>query len=95
MNTRLTSSRKTRAAGPALAGIIAVAGLGMAVTSVAYIAGMFGLSSTFASQIVNAVQVGGVALAIVMGLLSGGIAAAVIGTARWAITAWGKKAAIA
>ncbi len=60
-----------------------------------YIAGMFGLSTAFAAQIVNAVSVGGLALSIVMGLLSGGIAAAVIGTARWAITKWGKQAAVA
>ena len=59
------------------------------------IAGMFGLSTAFAAQIVNAVSVGGLALSIVMGLLSGGIATAVIGTARWAITKWGKQAAVA
>ena len=56
---------------------------------------MFGLSTAFAAQIVNAVSVGGLALSIVMGLLSGGIATAVIGTARWAITKWGKQAAVA
>ncbi|MDQ0210557.1 uberolysin/carnocyclin family circular bacteriocin [Arthrobacter bambusae] len=72
-----------------------MAGLALASVSVMYIAGMFGLSSTFASQIVTAVEVGGIALAIVMGVLSGGIAAAVIATARWAILQWGKRAAIA
>lgn len=79
----------------AVAGALSVAGLVLASVSVMYIAGMFGLSSTFASQIVTAVEVGGIALAIVMGLLSGGIATAVIATARWAISALGKKAAIA
>ncbi|MCI0143865.1 uberolysin/carnocyclin family circular bacteriocin [Arthrobacter bambusae] len=74
---------------------VSVAGLALASVSVMYIAGMFGLSSTFASQIVTAVEVGGIALAIVMGVLSGGIAAAVIATARWAILQWGKRAAIA
>lgn len=67
----------------------------MASVSVMYIAGMFGLSSAFASQIVNAVEVGGIAFAIVMGVLSGGIAAAVITTARWAIFQFGKRAAVA
>ncbi|MCO4254639.1 hypothetical protein [Pseudarthrobacter cellobiosi] len=79
----------------AIAGAVSVAGLALASVSVMYIAGMFGLSSTFASQIVTAVEVGGIALAIVMGALSGGIATAVIVTARWAISALGKKAAIA
>lgn len=79
----------------ALAGGIGVVGLVLSSISVMYIAGMFGLSTALASQIVTAVEVGGIALAIVMGLLSGGVAAAVIGTARWAISALGKKAAIA
>lgn len=79
----------------AVAGAIGVAGLALASISVMYIAGMFGLSSAFATQIVTAVEVGGVALAIVMGLLTGGVAAAVIGTARWAVSALGKKAAVA
>lgn len=74
---------------------VSMAGLALASVSVMYIAGMFGLSTTFAAQIVSAVEVGGIALAIVMGVLSGGIAAAVIATARWAILQWGKRAAIA
>jgi len=78
-----------------LAGAVSVAGLVLASVSVMYIAGMFGLSSALASQIVNAVEVGGIALAIVMGVLSGGVAAAVIATARWAIFQFGKRAAIA
>jgi hypothetical protein len=78
-----------------LAGAVSVAGLVLASVSVMYIAGMFGLSSALASQIVNAVEVGGIALAIVMGVLSGGIAAAVIATARWAIFKFGKTAAVA
>jgi circularin A/uberolysin family circular bacteriocin len=63
--------------------------------SVMYIAGMFGLSTAFASQIVNAVSVGGWVLAVVMAAMSGGIAGAVVATARWAITRWGKTAAVA
>lgn len=94
MKSRFANTKTKRVTSVA-AVALAVVGLSMAVSSVAYIAGMFGLSSTLAGQIVSAVEVGGVALAIVMGLLSGGIAAAVIGTARWAIGALGKKAAIA
>ncbi|PID95977.1 MAG: hypothetical protein CSA84_07480 [Actinomycetales bacterium] len=60
-----------------------------------YIAGMFGLSSAFAAQIVNAVSVGGWVLAAVMAAISGGIASVVVATARWAIARWGKAAAVA
>lgn len=95
MNNRITPTAKRSVVVTVVAAAVALAGLGMASVSVAYIAGMFGLSSTLASQIVDAVSVGGIALAIVMGMLSGGVAAAAIGTARWAITALGKKAAIA
>lgn len=56
---------------------------------------MFGLSISFANQIITAVSVGGLLLSIVMAALSGGIAAVVIATARWAITKWGKAAAAA
>ncbi len=86
-----TSSKRSLVA----VGAVSAFGLAVASVSVMYIAGMFGLSTAFASQIVNAVAVGGWALAVVMGLLSGGIAAAVIATARWAITQWGKAAAVA
>lgn len=80
--------------------LVAAVGLGLVglvstTVGAMYIAGMFGLSTAFASQIVNAVQVGGWALAVVMALLSGGIAGTVVATARWAITKWGAKAAVA
>ncbi|PYI66949.1 hypothetical protein CVV68_12410 [Arthrobacter livingstonensis] len=60
-----------------------------------YVAGMFGISASLAGQIVSAVEVGGIALAIVMGLLSGGVGAAAVATARWAIARWGRNIAIA
>ncbi len=75
--------------------VVGVVGLLGASISVMYIAGMFGLSSSVASQIVNAVSVGGWVLSVAMALVSGGIAGAVVATARWAITKWGKKVAIA
>jgi len=70
-------------------------GLVGATFSVMYIAGMFGLSTAFASQIVSAIAVGGWVLAVVMAALSGGIAGVVVATARWAIAQWGKAVAIA
>lgn len=91
METATRASRRSIG----IAGVLGVAGLAMASISVMYIAGMFGLSTAFASQIVTAIEVGGIALAIVMGALSGGIATAVIATARWAVSALGKKAAVA
>lgn len=93
MDTSVTTKRSVGALGAAAA--LGLTGLLVASVSVMYIAGMFGLSHAFASQIVAAVEVGGVALAIVMGMLSGGIAATVIATARWAIARWGRNVAIA
>jgi len=90
-----SSQSGTSRAAVVVAGILSIAGLATATIGAMYIAGMFGLSTAFASQIVHAVEVGGIALAIVMGLLSGGIAGAVIATARTAIARWGEKAAIA
>lgn len=93
MDTSLKS--KGSAGSLAAAAALGIGGLLFASVSVMYIAGMFGLSTAFASQIVHAVEVGGIALAIVMGLLSGGIAATVIATARMAIARWGTAAAVA
>ncbi len=70
-------------------------GLVTASFSVMYIAGMFGLSTAFASQIIAAVSVGGWVLAVVMAAISGGIAGVVVATARWAISQWGKAVAVA
>jgi len=78
-----------------VAGLVSVVGLATAGISAMYIAGMFGLSMTFASQIIAAIAVGGWVLAVVMAAISGGIAAVVIATARWAIFQWGKTVAAA
>jgi len=74
---------------------LSVVGLVSATIGIAYIAGLFGLSTAFASQIINAVQVGGWVLAVVMAAISGGIAGTVVATAKWAIVKFGEKAAIA
>lgn len=89
MQTRISSRSIIAAA------TISAVGLTLGGAGVMYIAGMFGLSYQFASQIVDAVSVGGWVLAVVMGLLSGGTAAVIIGTAKWAIQALGRKVAIA
>ncbi|MFE2527578.1 uberolysin/carnocyclin family circular bacteriocin [Streptomyces sp. NPDC059382] len=91
----MSSFATKRTAGTAAAAaLISVIGLTFAGISVMYIAGMFGLSGSVATQIVNAVEVGGWVLAAAMALVSGGIAGTVVATAKWAITKWGKAVAI-
>lgn len=95
----LVQSRKKASTSRSIS-IITATALGMigavgTVFGAMYIAGMFGLSTAFASQIVSAISVGGLALSIVMGLLSGGTAAVVIATARWAVSRMGQAAAVA
>lgn len=91
----MSSFATKKTAGIALvAVVISSVGLAFAGVSVMYIAGMFGLSSAVASQIVNAVEVGGWVLAAAMALVSGGIGGTVVATAKWAISQWGKKVAI-
>lgn len=91
----MTQETAKNTASVVTAATLAIVGLVFAGVGVLYIAGMFGLSSAFATQIVNAVEVGGWALAVVMAALSGGTAGLVIATARTAIARWGKQAAIA
>lgn len=94
MQNSLAESRTTRGTVTVTA-VVAAAGIVLAGLSAAYIAGMFGLSTAVASQIVSAISVGGAVLAVAMALVSGGIAGAVVATARWAIAKWGQKAAVA
>lgn len=74
---------------------LGISGLLFASISIAYIAGMFGISTALASQIVTAVSVGGAALSIALAIGSGGLAAAAVSTAKWAIKKWGQKVAVA
>jgi hypothetical protein len=90
-------SSKTNVSPLVIGGTVGLGILGLVAASIslAYIAGMFGLSYQFASQVVAAISVGGWVLAVVMAAISGGIAGVVIATARWAIARWGKNVAIA
>ncbi|MGK2309986.1 uberolysin/carnocyclin family circular bacteriocin [Cutibacterium sp. V947] len=94
MQNTLTQSKSSRST-VGVAALVAVIGVVLSTFTGAYIAGMFGLSTSAASQIVNAVSVGGAALSIAMAVASGGIAGAAVATAKWAIKKWGKKVAIA
>jgi len=71
------------------AAALGVVGLVAGGVAALYVAALFGLSAAVASQIISAVQVGGWVLAVVLAALSGGIAGAVVATARWAIARWG------
>jgi hypothetical protein len=90
-----STDRRKGARSLVIAAAISAAGLALASVSTLYIAGMFGLSIAFATQIIAAVSVGGWVLAVVMGMISGGIAGVVVATARWALTRWGEALAAA
>lgn len=81
----------------ALSGAMLVATVGLVLTGVAlaWVAGSFGLSVAAASQIVAAVEAGGLALALVGAILGAGIAGAVIASVRWYLVKKGRALAIA
>ncbi|MCG7423533.1 uberolysin/carnocyclin family circular bacteriocin [Micrococcus porci] len=58
-------------------------------------AGSLGISASAASQIVNAVQVGGLALTLVGAAFGFGVGSAFVATVRWYILRKGKAVAIA
>lgn len=78
-----------------VAAAISIVGLVVSTLSVAYIAGMFGISTALATQIVNAIQVGGIALAVVLGVLSGGVGAVAVATARKFLLKWTERMVVA
>ncbi|MCD0445735.1 uberolysin/carnocyclin family circular bacteriocin [Glycomyces sp. A-F 0318] len=81
--------------GGAAAGALGVAGLLTAGIALAWVAGSLGISAAAASQIVNAIQVGGAALAIVIALFGGGVISAIMFTVRSIVARVGTAAAVA
>jgi circularin A/uberolysin family circular bacteriocin len=77
----------------AVTGTLSLAGLLSATLGVMIVAGMFGISTALASQIINAVSVGGWLLAVIFAALSGGIAGLSIALIRGLITRYGKALA--
>ncbi|AEK36793.1 uberolysin/carnocyclin family circular bacteriocin [Corynebacterium variabile] len=73
----------------------AVAGLFFSTFAASWIAGQLGISAAAASQVVNAIDKGGWALAAVGALVGGGISGAIIATTRAIIVKKGKTVAAA
>lgn len=88
-------SRRARVAVWTASAAVSVVGVAIAGLSLAWLVGSFGLSAAAASQIVTAVEIGGVALAVVSIVLGGGIAGAVISTIVWYLKRKLRKLAIA
>ncbi|HIW99498.1 MAG TPA: uberolysin/carnocyclin family circular bacteriocin [Candidatus Nesterenkonia stercoripullorum] len=74
---------------------VSVVGLVLGSFAIAWVAGSLGISSAAATQIVNAVQVGGVALALVGAAFGFGVGSALVATIRWYILRKGKRVAVA
>lgn len=74
---------------------IATVGLVIGGVAIAWVAGSLGISTAAASQIVNAVQVGGLALTLVGAAFGFGIGSALVATIRWYILRKGKAIAVA
>jgi hypothetical protein len=86
--------RAVRAAVP-VAACVAVLGLLFGGFAVAWVAGSLGISTAAASQIVTAVQVGGLALTLVGAAFGFGVGSAFVATVRWYVLRKGTKMAIA
>lgn len=88
-------STMQRATTLAMAAGIAAVGLIMGGVALAWVAGSLGISTAAASQIVNAVEVGGLALTLVGAAFGFGVGSALVATIRWYILRKGKAVAIA
>jgi circularin A/uberolysin family circular bacteriocin len=89
------SSRARRARPAAVAVLIATAGLATAGIGVLWVAGSLGISTAAASQIVDAILVGGLALSIVLAIFGAGIIGAITATVRYLAGRLGKAVAVA
>ncbi|WP_138444735.1 hypothetical protein [Sinomonas susongensis] len=85
--------------GPVLtvAAAVALGTLGLlgASLAVSWIAGSLGISAAAASQIMQAVEVGGWALVVIGTVFGAGITGALIATARAVALRWGRAQAVA
>ena len=89
----LDSAATRRSVG--VAASLSVIGLIVGGVTLAWVAGSLGISASAASQIVNAVQVGGLALTLVGAAFGFGVGSAFVATIRWYILRKGKAVAIA
>lgn len=79
----------------AAAAALAVTGIFGASLAVSWVAGSLGISAAAASQIVNAIEVGGWALVVVGTIFGAGITGALIATARGILFRIGRAHAVA
>jgi hypothetical protein len=79
----------------AVAAALGAVGLLTAGVTLAWIAASLGVSVAAATQVLNAIMVGGVALAIVMAAFGGGIISAIVITVRQIAMTAGRAVAIA
>jgi len=91
----IMKSKVQRATTVAIAAGIAALGLVVGGVALAWVAGSLGISTAAASQIVNAVQVGGLALTLVGAAFGFGVGSALVATIRWYILRKGKAVAVA
>lgn len=80
--------------------IVAATALGLtgllgASLAVSWIAGSLGISAAAASQIMQAIEVGGWALVVIGAVFGAGITGALIATARAVALRWGRAQAVA
>lgn len=88
------AQRRGVAVWTASAGVSALA-LVVAGISLAWLVGSFGISTAAASQIVQAVEIGGAAIAIISALLSAGVVGIVVSTVMYYLRRKLRKLAIA
>ncbi len=75
--------------------VLSLLGVAGATVGLAWVAGSLGISASAATQIVSAIQAGGLALTIVMAIFGGGVISAILATVRYLIVKKGKALAVA
>ena len=75
--------------------VLSLLGVAGATVGLAWVAGSLGISASAATQIVSAIQAGGLALTIVMAIFEGGVISAILATVRYLIVKKGKALAVA
>lgn len=78
-----------------VAGLLATAGLALGTMATFYIAGVFGLSTATANNLVRAYEIGGWVLTLALVVFSAGTAAAILAVIRYYITRMTRAALVA
>lgn len=94
MNSNTATTRASYKSAGTTVAVLGFLGLWAGV-SLAWVAGSLGISTSAASQIVSAIQTGGMALTIVMAVFGGGVISAIIATVRYMLTKKAKAVVVA